>query len=237
MLALDESRDLARGDACLDNNRTLAETIAGHQTPILSGQQAEQLSFSAARDRYLDYAQEQLASAALGQPVASMALYGLGRSEAATAGASADAAIAIACYRAALAVDARNFLASNELGIHLARRGQYRMARRHLIASWEEGKQPTTLKNLVVVHRKLGESDLAGQAEHLWLAMTRTRGASTTSQPGIRWTDSATFAQTSDPAAPIARRAVAAPPVAARPASRPQPPSTSWLPWKPKTRR
>jgi hypothetical protein len=118
LLALEESRDLNRHGALL------AEATAGHQTPILDEENLDRLTFWDAQQRYLDYAYEQLAAVAPSESVASLALYGLGRSEAVAVPYEVSAGAAVACYRAALAVDARNSLASHELGIHLARREQ-----------------------------------------------------------------------------------------------------------------
>jgi len=229
--AIEESGDFLSDGARLERNRTVAETVAGHRTPILRGIDADQLTATAAYERYLDYAQEQLGAAARGEPVASMALYGLGRSVVAASqdrGSSGEAAV---CYQAALSIDRRNFLAANELGVLLARRGDYRAARQQLVASWEEGHHAATLKNLVAVHHKLGEVQLARKAEKLLVAMTASRPVASGAQPGIRWTDAASFAKTSETAAPIARAAAAPTRPVATTATAPRRESTSWLPW------
>ena len=220
--AIEESGDFLDNGARLEGNRTVAETVAGHRTPILRGVDTQRVTATAAFERYLDYAQEQLAAAARSEPVGSMALYGLGRSTAAETQDGDNDVAAMAYYQAALAVDRRNFLAANELGVLLARAGRYQAARRHLVASWEEGRHAATLKNLVAVHRSLGEVQLAQQAERLLVSMKTSRGTLSGSNPAIRWTDAATFAATNQPGPPIARAPAAAAPRRA---------ATSWLPW------
>ena len=232
LTALEEATDFVTERAQLQRNQTLAEAVVGHATPVLQETDAESLTFTAAHEQYLDYAQEQLSAAVAGEPVGSMALYGLGRAEAVKSTNSASA-----CYLAALMVDQRNFLASNELGVHFARNGNYRAARLHLVASWEEGRQTTTLENLVTVHRKLGEQQLADQAQRLLASAANRQNTATGTQPGIRWTDAATFARTSDAAAPVVRPSAAAKPAALPTAARPRPEKTSWLPWKSKNHR
>jgi hypothetical protein len=237
LTALDESRQLIREDSRLEGNRTLSEMVAGHRTPVLANANTNQITLTLARERYLDYAQEQLAAAVVGEPVGSMALYGLGRAEAIEVRQTTGADCAAACFQAAISVDRRNFLASNELGVHLARRGQYRAARTQLVASWEQGRQAMTLKNLVVVHRKLGEAQLASQAEQLLLSMKAPRGGANAQQPGIRWTDAATFAATSESASPVTRPSLAVAPTPVSETATTRRETTSWLPWKPKTHR
>ena len=233
LTALEESRDLVESGSRIEANRTLAETIAGHETRIVIEPDADAFTFADARRAYLDYAQEQLAAAVSGEPTGSMALYGLGRAEE----SDTDAGIAMTLYIAALAVDSRNFLASNELGVHFARVGDYPAARRHLIASWEDGRQAMTLRNLVTVHKKLGENQLATDAARLFASMSKTSTTMGATKPSVRWTDPATFARTSETASPVTRPSVATTTPNAN-ANRPAtPPTTSWLPWKPKNHR
>src|SRR6185295_2791577 len=81
-----------------------------------------------ALQRYHCYATQQLAFAGGRSAIASSALYGLGRAESVTtAGASnrnpLGAPNAMGVYQAALMVDPQNYMASNELGVLLARFG------------------------------------------------------------------------------------------------------------------
>jgi uncharacterized protein HemY len=69
-------------------------------------------------------------------------------------------------YQAALAVDPGNFLAANELGVLLARYGQWQDARRALLASLSIQPHAEGWHNLAIVHRRLGEIELARLAEN-----------------------------------------------------------------------
>ena len=203
--AVEESGDFLDNGARLEGNRSLAEIVAGHRTPILHG--VDGVTAAVAYERYLEFAQEQLSAAVRNEPVGSMALYGLGRSTAADTKQGDVSGAAMACYSAALSVDRRNFLAANELGVLLARGGRYQAARGYLVASWNEGRNASTLKNLVAVHRKLGETRLAQQAERLLASMDSSHRTASVQRPAIRWTDAASFAATSQPAPPATRAA------------------------------
>src|SRR5207248_11234892 len=124
-----------------------------------------------AQQQYLGLAQAQLALAAGGQQVSSQTLYRLGKLQAAMALHDADSQglhgpQAMVFYQAALTADGANYLAANELGVLLARYGQLAEARQLLLHCVVVHPQVESWHNLAVVHRRLGEDDLASRADH-----------------------------------------------------------------------
>jgi hypothetical protein len=159
-----------------------------------------------AQQQYFAYAQEQLIAASGGLPVSSQILYRLGRLQTAEPGQESDSqalggARAMVFQQAALAVDGGNYLAANELGVLLARYGQLQEAKQLLLRSVAIKPQVESWHNLAVVHRRLGEADLAARAEN-------ERDLARRSAPGraasdlVRWVDPPTFAAAGGPDVP-----------------------------------
>ena len=202
LAALREARDFAssaKASAAVVNVDQVAST---HRTTLLRSmpRQAE-LSPVVAQQQYLAYAQSQLALAAGQQPVASQALYRLGRLQTLLAAHDDDpqalhAPQAMAFHQAALSVDSANSLAANELGVLLARYGQLEDARRLLLLSVSVHPQVETWHNLAAVHRRLGEADLAQRAESERELLAKKTGSPATQRTNemLRWVDPATFA-------------------------------------------
>lgn len=236
LTALEEAEAFRPTGSRVEGDLELAALIAGHSTPVLKEAEAARITASAAARQYRRYAQEQLAMAAGHEPVGSLALYGLGRLH--STDTSTDTRHRAAAHFAAAAlVDQRNFLAANELGVAAARAGEFQRAREALILSWQHGRQVATLRNLVLVHRELGELKLAEDAERLAHHMAKQGAASHSSSVGVRWISPSSFAETSRPALPPNRTRPAATPIAATqqnpPAAVERPRSSmSWLPWK-----
>ena len=152
-----------------DQGLGVSEIAGGHRTTIL--QTAGDISPVVARQYYLGYAQQQLALAVAGQPAASQALYLLGKVQMALAGPASETQSlagprAMVYYQAALAVDPQNYQAANELGVLLARQGQLAEAKRALLHSVTIQSHAEGWHNLAAVHRRLGETELAVQAEN-----------------------------------------------------------------------
>jgi len=111
---------------------------------------------------------------------------------------------AIVFFQAALLVNPRNYLASNELGVLLAQGGHYEDARTALEHSASIRQQPAIWHNLAVVYQRLGLADLARRAQ--WLADHGGRPAAA-NRGLVRWVDPASFAHiaatTPETAAPV----------------------------------
>jgi tetratricopeptide (TPR) repeat protein len=180
--------------------RTVAPIIQGHQTPVLHGEPSDELDASRAIERYLSYAQEQLAAAAGDLQPAASALYALGKLELAAARdiGSLESARAAVYLQAALIVNPRHALAANELGVLLARHGRLVEAKAALAHTLRIASLPAAWRNLSIVHNGLGETDLAGQADREWRQAAGAEpqvGAAAGGTPTVQWVDPATFAQ------------------------------------------
>lgn len=241
LAALEESRDFARARPT-GKPLDVARVASGHRSKVLSPEECATITPLAAAKRYYAYSQEQLAGACAGEPRSSIALYGLGRL-AMAAGDAAPAermeynAKAMVLHQAALMADRNNFRAANELGVLLARHGDYGSARTLLLHSVRLSPHPSTYRNLVVVHNKLGEKDLAKQATQHGLAMERA--GVQRNGPAIAWVDPVTFAGTAPPTTTTAMPPVAqTQPQSATKAEEKKPVETAekgfsdWLPWK-----
>jgi tetratricopeptide (TPR) repeat protein len=191
-VALDEADDFQQRGLAAELN--LEVLVAGHQTPVLKEADLSNITPLVGLQKYLTYAQTQLAAAAGEQPTASLALYGLGRLQMDMAEAD-DAGLpgAIVFHQAAVTTDSMNYKAANELGVLLARYGQYEPARQMLAHSVRVCPQAESWRNLSKIHEQLGENDLARRAIHeSQLAARGVAGRNV----GVRWVDPAALAGT-----------------------------------------
>lgn len=210
--ALREAQDFLPGPSHLEADLDLAVLVSGHRTPALKQAGLDRRTPVSAFQCYLTFAQEQLAAAAGDELAGAMALYGLGKLHAAMAGqpgiADRSAAPkAVAFYQAALLVNRHHYMASNDLGVLLARAGRYEDARMALEHSVSLCSQSAGWHNLAAVYRQLGRLDLAGQAQRHWATAMRAEtarlgGNPMSPHPAVRWVDPKGFA----PAAAIRRR-------------------------------
>ena len=202
LAALREARDFASSATAPGAVVNVAQAASTHRTPVLRSMPPQtEMSPVIAQQQYLAFAQSQLAIAAGHQPVASQALYRLGRLQTLLAAHDDDpqalhAPQAMAFHQAALSVDSANSLAANELGVLLARYGQLDDARRLLLLSISVHPQVETWHNLAAVHHRLGEEDLARRAEseRELLAKATGRPAAKQANDMLRWVDPPTFA-------------------------------------------
>jgi tetratricopeptide (TPR) repeat protein len=199
LTALEEARDFAASSQRPGSVVDVAAVAKAHRTPVLKGDAAAGRSPVVAQQQYFGYAQLQLALAAGTEPVASLALYRLGRLQ--TALAAHDAAPtalhgpqAMVFHQAALAIDNRNYLAANELGVLLARYGQLDGARELLTRSISIRPQVESWHNLAVVHRRLGEGELARRAEGERDQLAHKSGGRASGAEGrVQWVDTKAF--------------------------------------------
>jgi tetratricopeptide (TPR) repeat protein len=204
LLALKEANDFVKPGTATAN---LSRIVASHKTPILKDLDVSDLPPALAAQHYYDYAKVQFATGIGRETVGSIALYGLGRIIVAGAGANAQqieyTGPAMALYQAALICEPQNFRAAHELGVLLASSGQLELARNMLLGSATASPQPMMWKNLAVVHARLGEVQLAAEAQQKAAVLEQTSPNANT--PAVRWVDPTTFAQmgsATDPALP-----------------------------------
>ncbi len=198
LAALRESRDFLRGGP--DHPELpIARIAAAHESRILAGSELHDIGHEAAAQRYREFAVGQLAGCAAGEPVGSLALFGLAKVAQVTSSGpgihgSEHIDRAAALYRAALVANPTNFCAANELAVLISQRGHLEEARDLLIHSVKISPQATTWHNLSTVHARLGEVRLAEQAKAQ--AESLPPAQKPNSAPAVEWVDPQAFSQT-----------------------------------------
>ncbi len=203
--ALEEAADFVPPGDRVEADLDIESIVETHHTPGLIRVPLEQLAPAAARERYLTFAQEQLAVAVDGEFAGSMALYGLGKlygmlSRQPTPGIVAAGSTAVAFHQAALLISPKNYMAANDLGVLLAQAGRYEDARIALEHSASIGSQGVTWQNLAGVCSQLGEPAAAGQARRQAQRAFQTltaRGAALplSDGPRVQWLAPGEFAR------------------------------------------
>jgi Flp pilus assembly protein TadD len=224
LMALEEARDFQSppGQPAVVDARQVA---GGHRTQVLQHLPGA-VSPVVAQQQYFAHAQAQLAAAVGGERVASQTLYRLGKLETALAAHDDDRQAAhgpqaMVFHQAALSVDAANYLAANELGVLLARYGQLAEARRLLVHSVSLRPHAEGWHNLAVVHRRLGEDELAKRAEHERTLLAKKEGdAGRSAELPVRWVDRQTFAASGPRDIPWPEHAAPRPTASSPPAQR-----------------
>lgn len=167
--ALDEAGDFIPSGARLEANVDLDLVVSSHRTPVLKGQDLQRETTLTATQKYFSYAQEKLIVACGNLPETSRALVGLGRIQEHLYRTTGDNRTligprSIALYQTALAVDKQNFEAANELGVLLARYGQFDEAKQVLLQGVQASPRPEIWQNLASIHATLGEGEMARRA-------------------------------------------------------------------------
>jgi tetratricopeptide (TPR) repeat protein len=218
-----EAQDFLPARERLDGDVNLVDVVARHRTPVLKGT-AENVAPMDAMKAYFTFAQEQLAAAVEHEVAGSVALHGLGKVHVALAEqeglrSGATESKAMTFYQASLLADPQNFMASNDLGVLLARSGYYAEARSALEHSVSIRPQAAGWRNLAQVYRRLGDQDRATRAERLFQVAERERATAQRGQTAagrVEWLDPQAFAQ-SFAQTPSAREPLPARPAAAKP--------------------
>ena len=154
-----EAQDFLPGGSRLEADLDLRAIIAGHRTPALKGASVQSLTPQAAMQAYFTFAQEQLGLAAGEELAASIAYHGLGKLHAAIAEREretirAPAPKAMSFYQAALLVNRLNYMASNDLGVLLARSNRYEDARTAVEHSLSIQPNSVGWQNLSVIYQR-----------------------------------------------------------------------------------
>lgn len=213
LTAIAEAKDFVTNDTVYDVEINLSQFSAIHRTPVLKELDATKLTRATALQRYHSYATTQLAFAGGHSAIASSALYGLGRAESTTTAGSGvrnplGGPNAIAFYQSALIVNPQNYIASNELGVLMARYGDLSAAQEQFIHSLTVHQQPETWHNLAAVLRSNGQNDKADQAElerEKLIAANRESGTASVdangiaTRPMVQWVEPEAFAATTTP--------------------------------------
>lgn len=195
--ALDEAESFSLAGKRVEADIHLAGFIAGHRTPVLKGIDPLTLTPLLAMQRYYDYAYKQLTLAGNDEPIASEALFALGRIETLIAGEHAESSSggpkAIALFQAALSVDGRNSRAANELGVLLARCGRLPEARDVFAHAVRHAPILMAQRNLAEMERQLASS---GPVASPPLPQPEASAAAIASR--VQWVDPGAFNQIPD---------------------------------------
>jgi tetratricopeptide (TPR) repeat protein len=240
LVALKESNEFVRRDAG-QAEVDVDQVVVAHKTPVLKAASVGSYTPIMAAHRYHGYAQEQLAAAAAQEITGSMALFGLGKVAAAQQRSQPSrqlesAAHAMLLFQAALMVDSRNYRAANELAVLSAENGDLSRARALLIQSVSLSPQVAAWHNLAVVHARLGERQLAAQAQARAVGLAQMgRGSGS----AVQWVDATTFAGLAAASEGLLPPATAAPGQTASQVAKPaanvaKKDITGWLPWSPR---
>ncbi len=202
LTALKEADDFSRPDRA---GAATVDPVAGaraHVTPLLKDAPGDTVTRLQALQLYYSYATSQLAAAVGGVPEASTALYYLARLQPFLGrGAERTAVLAepkaLAIQQAAVLVDSDNFRAANDLGVLLARCGQFEQARRAFLYSASIERRPEVFENLAVVYKRVGDDPDAFSMARMAEDERRRRGSLSLppkNRPLVYWVDHKTFA-------------------------------------------
>jgi tetratricopeptide (TPR) repeat protein len=204
--ALDEAADFSPRGAAFESRLNLDVIISSHRTPVAKSPQAEGLMAQQLAALYFRYAQLQLGAAVSGEPAGSMALHALGKLYSQLGRMEADKyplaeRHAFTLQQAALLARSDNYMAAHELGVLLAESGHYGEAAELLgqVATYQP--HAVVLRNLSRVHRKLGNTSLAGQLADQSRSLEQQLGDD--GSP-VMWVDPMTLARTMDSMTPAA---------------------------------
>jgi tetratricopeptide (TPR) repeat protein len=209
LTALKEAEDFIPGGSRLEADLDLPAIIAGHTTAVLKDADKASLTTLTALKCYFTFAQEQFAQAAGSEVAGSMALHALGKMHEELAkgkgpGAKAAGPKAMVFYQASLLVFPQNFMVANDLGVLLARNGNYEDARKILEHCLSLHNQSSIWHNLAVVYERLGHNEKARQAQQQSLIamqneQVRRQKMLAGASDQVRWVDESAFAQAYNP--------------------------------------
>ncbi len=201
LTALAEADDFATGDPSRSTTIDLTHLVTSHRTPIYHGLDVRSVTPVEAFQAYQQYATEQLTRGCRHEPLASQALFGIGKLHAALAERDESARSthdpkAIVFLRAAVEVDAGNHQAANELGVLLARYGKLQEAKAALALAAQRNPSREVWHNLTVVHQRLGEFHYARLAAAQRDAAASQNDEAVVGGQGIRWVTPVEFSRT-----------------------------------------
>lgn len=194
---LDEADDFYAGGTGSDLDTDIASISEGHLCRVLTAAEAAQHSQADALAAYHCSARQDLEHACGSpNPLASEILFALGRlhgllGQADPAQQPREYSKSTTFHQAALRADPNNFAAANELGVLMARKGEWALARELLIRSVTLSPRAETWSNLAKLHQHLGETQLAALASNESQLLSSSREPAAT--PLIRLVPSAEF--------------------------------------------
>ncbi|MFT7641749.1 MAG: hypothetical protein ACI9G1_003500, partial [Pirellulaceae bacterium] len=171
--AIKEADHFAPQEGSIDREDSIQFIIDSHRTPILQNVRLSGMLPSLAIQAYYNFAEERIAFACGGMPVAAQSLYGLGRiyselcehpGQVVTIRATVTFKTLL-FHKSALAVQPSHYQAANELGVLLCRRGQLQAAHAALSHSLAISSQPETRHNLTVVQNRMRQLQIPAEQQ------------------------------------------------------------------------
>ena len=164
--ALRESEDFYKAQAEMHRKVDVVAIAKSHKSKVADPQYMTGLNPMQAMQMYYDFIQDRLVACSGNLVVTGEALYSLGKLHQVNAkdpirGSQLDNAKSIVFYKAAVNCDPRSYKSANELGVYLAKAGQYEEAKRLFVQSLQVHQISKVWENLARVHQHLGEGNLA----------------------------------------------------------------------------
>ncbi len=169
MTALREAQDFTDSGAT-HGRQTVSVIIGAHSSNILNHYDVSEVSPLAAAEYYRIAAADKLVAAAKNHPWASELYYTLGRVDHAEAESSSGTQQAnlrwraMTLYRAAAAINPRNAIALNQLGVIFLQMDRPRDASEALVEAVRLGTPPEAANNLIAACQKTGDTHLLAWA-------------------------------------------------------------------------
>lgn len=197
--ALREAEDFVPRGTQLEAELDIGVLCASHRTPVAGQLDLEKMLPRTMMDRYLRYAQLQLAMSVAGEPAGSMALHAMGKLNSQLGRVEPDQnrladRRAIAFQQAALLAHNQNHLAAHELGVLLASSGHLAEAQQLLVQVAAREPNAIVFRNLARIQDQLGQSAEA-VASRDYARQLKQRGATGTNK--VQWVSPTQFVETS----------------------------------------
>ncbi len=158
---------------------TVSHLVLTHETSVLQRVDCTDVRLRTAMEMYFEYAQRRLVDAMQDAPMGAEAYFLLGKLHKSAAdlraGETLDGPKAMAFHQAAVTLQPRHHHAANELGVILAKHGQWKTAKQLLLQSVQANPTVEAWTNLAQVHSQLGEHPMAQLATAEAQLMTRQR--------------------------------------------------------------
>ncbi len=195
---LDDVRDFFADSSSATDQVNPSFVVGTHVCGALSAEEAAAMTLTEVRMRYLESMQRHFAAACGQEPLAAAALSSLGKLYAIKLNASGSSHecewnIAMAFLETALECNPSDARSANEMGVLLARVGEYGRARNQFLVSLGITRNATTLTNLATLHNLLGEHELAaGAAQAAAMVAQQSRASG---EGLVQWVDPQAFGE------------------------------------------
>ncbi|MCA9196593.1 MAG: hypothetical protein KDA87_03610 [Planctomycetales bacterium] len=203
--ALEETSDFSQIGDIRKGVAKLPDVVDGHRTRILRQADLESMSYASAAQQYLAFAESRLSDALKGENVSADALVALGKLQPHLGADSDELTVdnrSLVFFRAAARIAPTNLVASHELAVLCAKRGDLQEAKR--LFQWcaqLPNCEPVVWKNLATVHARLGETQYAQSAQSRFYAAQQAIGGFDNS--GIDWVSQEEFTRRSVASTPM----------------------------------